>query len=147
MSRKRLVVIIIAVLIISGGYYAWSEYNRGVKDLGSVDADMSADAALLIKDFTANEGTANKKYQDKIVAVKGMIKGIEKIDNTFTIVMGDTTDMSSVRCLVDSTHVEGVSKLKRGSIITIKGALTGFKKDETGLLGSDVELNRCVLQQ
>jgi tRNA_anti-like len=81
------------------------------------------------------------------VAVKGMVKSVTKIENTFTVVMGDTADMSSVRCLIDSMHVEGVSGLQRGATVTIKGALTGFKKDETGLLGSDVELNRCVLQQ
>jgi hypothetical protein len=35
--------------------------------------------------------------------------------------------------------------LQQGAVITIKGAITGFSKDETGLLGSDVQLNRCVI--
>lgn len=134
-------------MVIAGGLYAWREYNREVKDLQRVEAELSADAIALIAEFIKNDTAATKKYQDKIMAVSGMVKEVVNVDNTFTIVLGDTSDMSSVRCLVDSTHVEGVGSLQRGVKVTVKGAVTGFKKDDTGLLGSDVELNRCVLQQ
>jgi hypothetical protein len=147
MSKKRIIIGIIVLLIIAAGIYGWEEYTRKVKDLEDVAADFSVQAPALINEFMTDEAAANKKYQNKIVAVQGMVKKLSDVDNTFTVVMGDTADMSSVRCLIDSTHVSGITDLKRGMTITIKGALTGFKKDDTGLLGSDVELNRCVVQQ
>ena len=146
MSKKRIIISVIVLLIIVAGIYGWKEYTRKVKDLDDVEAELSVQAPALINEFMTNEAAANKKYQNKIIAVSGIVKKLINVDNTYTVVMGDTTDMSSVRCLADSTHAEGFSGLKRGMTINIKGAITGFKKDDTGLLGSDVELNRCVIQ-
>lgn len=147
MSRKKIIVLVVAVVIIAAALYAWREYNREVKDLDSVKADVNANAIALINEFLQDEANATKKYQDKIMAVTGIVKQVITIENTFTVVMGDTSDLNSVRCLIDSTHTNGISALQRGMQVTVKGAVTGFKKDETGLLGSDVELNRAVVQQ
>jgi len=38
-----------------------------------------------------------------------------------------------------------IKSLRRGDQVVVKGFFTGFKEDETGLLGSDVEMNGCVL--
>jgi hypothetical protein len=74
-----------------------------------------------------------------------MIKSIEAGQGAGTIVLGDTTDMSGVRCVLDSSANSMTASLQQGAVITVKGAITGFNKDETGLLGSDVQLNRCVI--
>jgi hypothetical protein len=37
------------------------------------------------------------------------------------------------------------ASLKTGSNVSIKGAITGFMKDDLGI-GSDVVLNRCVVE-
>ena len=145
MSKKRVIISIIILLIIAAGIYGWEEYNRKLKDLDDVAADISAEAPALVNEFMADEATANTKYRNKIISVTGMVKKVVEVDNTYTVVIGDTTDMSSVRCLIDSTHTAGIAVLKRGMKINIKGAITGFKKDDTGLLGSDVELNRCLI--
>ena len=147
MSAKKIIIGIIVLLVVIAGFYAWKEYNRTAKDLKQVEASVSTGATDLLSEFMNNEEAANARYLDKIIQVKGVVKSVVAIDNTYTIVLGDTSEMSSVRCLVDSTHTEPVADLKRGNTVNIKGYLTGFKKDETGLLGSDVELNRCVIQQ
>jgi hypothetical protein len=146
MSRKKIIIGTIVLVILIGGIYAWREYTRTVKSLSGAEPDFKMEAAALIAEFEADEQAADKKYHNKIIAVNGMVKGVDAVQNTYSIVLGDTTSMSAVRCVMDSAYVNSVSAVNRGMIITVKGAITGFKKDDTGLLGSDVELNRCVIE-
>jgi len=145
MSKKRMIIGGIVVVIMVTAIYAWYQYNRTVQGLADVRADYSVDASALINEFVSNEGEAHKKYLNKILSVKGTIKSFESGESAGTVVLGDTTDMSGVRCLLDSSAGTTAGLLQRGAVITIKGAITGFNKDETGLLGSDVQLNRCVI--
>ena len=147
MSRKKIIIRTVVLVILIGGIYAWREYTRTVESLAGADADFSTDAMALIGEFEKDELGADKKYHNKIIAVKGMVKGVEPVQNTFSVVLGDTSGLSAVRCVMDSAYVKSVSGVNRGMIITVKGAITGFKKDDTGLLGSDVELNRCVIEK
>lgn len=143
MTKKKIIIGGIVVVIMMTAIYGWYQYNRTVQGLTDVRADYSVNANALINEFVSNEDAANKKYLNKILSVKGMIKNIESAQGT--IVLGDTADMSSVRCVLDSSANTTAGSLQRGAIITIKGAITGFNKDETGLLGSDVQLNRCII--
>lgn len=135
----------LVVVIMIAAVYAWYQYNRTVQGLSDVRADYSVNATALINEFVSNEDSANKKYLNKILSVKGMIKHVESREGT--IVLGDTADMSGVRCVLDSSVHSNANSLQRGAIITVKGAITGFNKDETGLLGSDVQLNRCIISK
>jgi len=147
MSKKRTIIAGIIAIIIIVALYGCYQYNRTVQGLNDISADYTVNATALINEFVTNDSTANKKYLNKILEVKGMIKKVEENSGTGIVVLGDTTDMSGVRCILDSTTSATAGSLKRGAVITIKGAITGFNKDETGLLGSDVELNRCVLSK
>jgi hypothetical protein len=148
MSAKKIIIAVVLVAAAGAGFYAWKEFNRKNKDLSDVSAAHTVQATALIGEFAANDSTANAKYQGKIVAVEGVVKQVDKDDEGFyTVVLGDTTDMSAVRCAMDSTHVQDATSLKRGESVRVKGSLTGYKKDDTGLLGSDVELNRCVIEK
>ena len=143
---KKIILIVVLVIVGIGALYLWREYNRTVEGLADTNADYSVNATQLISEFENNETAANKKYQNKIVAVKGMFKKLEGNGGTGIVVLGDTNALSAVRCVLDST-VTGITALQPGSAITIKGAITGFNKDETGLLGSDVQLNRCIISK
>lgn len=146
MTKKRIIIGGIVLVVLMGAIYGFYQYNRTVKNLSNVDADFSVNATALINEFVSNEDSANKKYLNKILSVKGMIKKVETGSGTGTIVLGDTTDMSAVRCVLDSSTASSIAgSLQKGRVITIKGAITGFNKDETGMLGSDVQLNRCVI--
>lgn len=145
MTKKRIIIGGIVVVIMVAAVYAWYEYNRTVEGLSDVRADYSVNATALINEFVSNEESASKKYLNKILSVKGTIKSIEAGEGAGTIVLGNTTDMSGVRCVLDSSAHSMAGSLQQGAVITIKGAITGFNKDETGLLGSDVQLNRCVI--
>ena len=147
MKRKKLKIIlaVVAFLALGGGLYAYREFTRKVKDLTYVKAGVQLDAAGLITAFEQDEAQGNQKYLDKIIAVKGKVKTVEKNGNGYyTVILGEENSMSSIRCSMDSVHQQDVASLSAGTIITMKGACTGFNKDE--LLGSDVILNRCVVE-
>jgi hypothetical protein len=143
MNKKRIIIGGIVVVIMLAAIYGWYQYNRTVQGLADVRADFSVNATELIKEFVSREDATNKKYLNKILSVKGTVKNVESAQNT--IVLGDTSDMSGVRCVLDSSTSSTAGSIQKGAVITIKGAITGFNKDETGLLGSDVQLNRCVI--
>jgi hypothetical protein len=46
---------------------------------------------------------------------------------------------------MDSTISNELVNIKEGDEVTVKGNFTGFQKDDTGLLGSDILLNRAVV--
>lgn len=148
MSRRTTIIIAVLLIIAAGAIWGYREFTRVPANLTELDADHTVDAISLIKEFTTNDTLADQKYRNAILAVQGQVKAIDSSGSQYTVVMGDTSDLSSVRCSMDSKHFASLgSPLQRGQSITIKGAITGFTKDETGLLGSDVELNRCVVQQ
>ncbi len=148
MSRKKIILIAIVLVLAAIGIYAYREYHRTNLDLASVDADFTVQATELANAYVTNDSIADSKYRNKILSVQGIVKGVDQSEGDCTIVLGDTTDMApSIRCMLDSTQATAGIALKKGDKVTIKGAITGFKKDETGLLGSDVELNRCVINK
>jgi hypothetical protein len=145
MTKKRIIIGGIGLAMMLAAVYGWYQYNRATPGLADMPADYSVKATTLISEFVTNETGANTKYQNKVLSVNGTVKKIEGDGHTGIVVLGDEADMSSVRCQLDSTSGAMVSNLQPGKPITIKGAITGFNKDETGLLGSDVQLNRCVI--
>jgi hypothetical protein len=146
MSLKRVIIIVVVVAIAGAAYYGYKEYTRKNEDLSEAAATFSVKANELIREFESNDSVSTKKYLGKVIEVEGMTKKIEKDDEGFvTVVLGDSTNMSSVRCAMDSLHRNDASNLAISSSIKVKGYFTGYEKDETGILGSDVKLNRCVI--
>jgi hypothetical protein len=144
--RKRKIVLLILILAAGAiGWYGFKEYTRTNKDLSNVNADIKISAADLIKEYEKNDSLANIKYTGRIIETNGNVKAVEKDDSgNYTIVLSDTRTMSSIRCSIDTVHRIDAAQLMAGSSATVRGACTGFNKDEMGL-GSDVILNRCVI--
>jgi hypothetical protein len=146
MSRKSTIIVAAILVAAAIGIYAWREFNRTNEDLTGINPAYTVNAQTLIGEFGSNDSAANARYLGRVVQVEGMVKQVEKDEEgKYTVVLGDTADMSSVRCAMDSVHAGSASSLQRGQSVKVKGAFTGFKKDETGLLGSDVEMNRAVV--
>jgi len=148
MSSKSLLLIVMVLGAIIAGIFTCKEFNRKNPGLSKVKPAFVVQANELIGEFEKDDTTANKKYLGKIVTVQGQLKKIDH-DETgyYTLVLGDTSGLSSVLCAMDTTHVMDASNLKQVSSISVKGYIIGYEKDETGLLGSDVKLNRCVVDK
>jgi hypothetical protein len=147
MKKKKTILLILGVLIAAAavtGLYIYKEYNRMHKDTADLKPDYSVSASGLIQEFETNEPESNKKYWDKVLETGGTIKDILKDERGFySVVLGDTSSMSSVRCSMDSAHNKEAASLQKGNAAVMKGICTGFNADE--LLGSDVILVRSVV--
>lgn len=147
MRKKTILWLIVLLALAFSGWYIYKEYTRSNKDLTKIKADISITAAALVKEYEINDSSANKKYSGKIIETEGSVKSIEKDDKgDYTVVLGDTAGMSSIRCSMDTIHQQDAARLTVGSSAVIRGVCTGFNKDEMGL-GSDVFLNRSVIIQ
>jgi hypothetical protein len=146
MGVKKKIFIGLAIIAITAGLYGYQEYFRKNENLNYVKASFKIQANALIKEFEENEKRANEKFLDRIIAVSGTIRDVIKDDKGYySIVLGADKNMSTVRCSMNSIDQDDEGLLKKGNTILIKGACTGFNADE--LLGSDIILNRCVIQR
>lgn len=140
-----MILTILLIGLLGAGWFGYGEYNRKPKDLLKAKADLSVTPADLLKEFSTTEKEASTKYIDKIVSVRGQVKAIEKSEQGFlTVVLAETGNMSTIRCSMDGNHLQEITGIEPGRIVDVKGVCTGFNTDE--LLGSDVLLNRCVIQ-
>lgn len=144
MNRRSIIVLAVLLILVIAAIVVYREYNRENADMINTDADAHVQASQLIAAFEKNDSVANLDYRNKILIVSGTVRSLDTSSDHHTIVLGDSSSMSSVRCLLDTKHIQTAEGLTIGTIVRIKGAITGFKKDELGI-GSDVELNRCVV--
>ncbi|HEY0750566.1 MAG TPA: hypothetical protein VGD26_05395 [Chitinophagaceae bacterium] len=140
---KKTVLLVILIVVVAGGIYAWREYNRKNPDLKQAKADYSLKAETLIKEFEKDKAASDKKYIGKNIEVTGSIKKIDDETNPVVFFLGNADEMSSVQCSLDSSHASDYTALQKGATVTRKGVVNGAESDE--LLGTDVKLNRCVV--
>ncbi|MBL0152112.1 MAG: hypothetical protein IPP93_00945 [Chitinophagaceae bacterium] len=149
MRKKKIIWRIagVAVLVLAGvGFYFYKEFYRTHKDTAKIKPAYTVQATALISEFEKNEAASNSKYWDKVLKVEGMVKELIKDEAGFySVVLGDTSSLSSVRLSMDSVHNQEAAGLKRGETIAMKGICSGFNPDE--MLGSDVILVRSVLDK
>jgi len=144
MNKTQIIILLVLVSAGAIASYAYSQFARKNEDLAYATPDLQVTSSDLIRSFETDEKRANEKYLDKIVAVTGKVKDINKDEKGYyTLVLGDENAMSSVRCSMDTSHAQSLALVHPGYHVTITAACTGFNADE--LLGSDVILNRGVV--
>lgn len=147
MKRKtiiRYIVLPLLLILAVAAVYIYREYYRTHKDTAKLRPDYTVSATSLLSEFSANEEASNRKYWDKVISVNGVVKELVKDEKGFySVALGDTASMSSVRCSIDSLHSAEAAVLQKGHVISVKGICSGFNSDE--LLGSDVILVRSVV--
>jgi hypothetical protein len=130
------------------GAYVWYQYNRKAGDILSLSTAKRLSSAELLDAFTRNEKQADNLYTGAVLELSGHIRAVEKdTSGSVTVVLGDTTSLSSVRCLLlAETKSTDVTLLQPGTAVAIKGICTGFRPDDMGL-GADVLMNRCIIKK
>jgi len=146
MKINKIVLILFVLAIAIGGYfYITSEINRKSPSMANIPEDFEINTTDLLDEYQTNPGEADKKYLGKIILLSGNIKSLENSEKGFyTIVLGDSSSMSSVRCSMDNSAAIDAGGLPIGTAIMLRGECTGFNPDDLGL-GADVVLNRCVI--
>ena len=140
MKNKKIKYLFIGscLVVVALGIYTYTEYNRKSSDLSNTKAIENTTAKALINIYSSEEDAANKKYLGKVIEVSGDILEVTNLQDTaFTILLGDTADMSRVSCTIDKNHITAAKKYNVGSSVKVKGICTGYLMD--------IELNRCLI--
>jgi hypothetical protein len=145
MSRKAILYTFAILFLIGSGvaFYGYKEFYRKHEDIADAKSAFQRTAVQLISEFKTDEVASNSKFLGKVLTVSGLVKAIDNSTGLYIISLGDTSDMASVRCSLDSLHSKEAIEVRVGSQIAIKGYCSGFNADE--LLGSDVILSRCAI--
>jgi hypothetical protein len=110
-------------ILLAFGIAAYSYYaTRTHDDTAGLKADYTVEAIPFIKEFEKDHKTANKKYAEKIIAVKGKVTAIEPADTTMNIKIADTTTGSYLIFAFQEQHLPDARKLKTGDEVVIKGS-------------------------
>jgi hypothetical protein len=127
--KLKKIIIGILILGIVGVFIAYKMYNKPHVMVAETTADIFVSANKIVSDFSADETTANSKYLEKIIEVKGVISEmkIEKEKGIITLKTND--DFSSVLCHLSAAATEEMSALKVGQVTAVKGICTGYLMD------------------
>ena len=124
MSKKVLKWLLISggslllIAIIAYFYYA----TRTHEDTAGLTVDYTVEAIPFIKEFEKDYKAANKKYAEKIIAVKGVVTATEPADTTMNIKMADTTTGSYLIFAFQNQDMPEAKKLREGDEVVIKGS-------------------------
>lgn len=136
--KKILIAVAMLALVGAGvGLYLW---NKPFANMSSKSADLTVNAADLVKAYQASEPDANAKYLNKVIQVSGTVGEVTKNDKgEQTIYLDGGDPMARVSCELDTHTDQKDQSFTTGQPVTFKGICTGYL--------SDVQLNRCVLVQ
>jgi len=124
MSKKVLKWLLISggslllIAIVAYFYYA----TRTHEDTAGLTVDYTVEAIPFIKEFEKDYKAANKKYAEKIIAVKGIVTATEPADTTLNIKMADTTTGSYLIFAFQNQHMPEAKRVKEGDEVVIKGS-------------------------
>ena len=103
------------------------------EDTASLKTDYRVEAVPFIKEFEKDYKAANKKYAEKIIAVKGVITAMLPADTTMNIEMKDTTTGSYLIFAFQDQYMTEAKKLSIGENVMIKGSCSdGIYSDILG---------------
>lgn len=142
---KRKVIWLLGLIIVATAIYGIIEYTRGKKDLKLERPELSFDAIDLILLFETDVVSANKKFTDKIISVKGVLSSIDARENPVMLFMKHPERESSVKFSMDSLYASELNKIIVGETLMIKGVCAGGEVLDFEL-GTDILITNAVVE-
>ncbi|MDP2069431.1 MAG: hypothetical protein Q8K04_10775 [Lutibacter sp.] len=136
-TRNFKILLIVLVLIIISLFFIINLYNKPFIDIKKSNPELEVTAQEILDDYLADEYSANEKYVDNLIQIKGEIAEISFDKGISIITLKDRSGFSSIICHMLPEANLNVLKLKKGSQITIKGVCTGYL--------FDIMMVRCIL--
>lgn len=127
MQRKAviLIVFLIAVLIAALAYVYFFVYNKKNPDIEDKKADYQITAVDLINDCEKLDTAANRKYNDKVIEIKGKVSSTIPGDSITSIIM-DENKSTTITIEMYSRHNELAKNLKIGEEVTVKALYISY---------------------
>src|SRR5664279_5588557 len=124
-SWKKILIglLVIALAVAAYGFYL---YNKKPADVRTLTAKYDLTAVSLSEDYNKDEPAADKKYVDKVIAVRGKVAEV-KIEPTGqgTIILDGVDPMTAITCSFYDDEASSLKKIKKGDEIVVKGKCTG----------------------
>ncbi len=122
---KKLIAIAILVIAIAGGSSYYYIMHGGKRNLSSEETAYTVSSKGIANEFDANIETANKKYLEKAVAIKGIV-----------------TKITGKEVIIDNIIVCNLKELdatiQKNQAVTLKGRVVGYDD----LMG-ELKLDQC----
>ncbi len=126
---KKKIILFTLIAAVVGGIGVWyfifykpTHFKRDVSD----EQAITITAKQIVKNFQANEDSANKMYLNKAIAITGeVIEAKKNQDGKPTVTLKSDDSFSNIYC----TLKDDAGQTQGGSIITVKGICTGFLSD------------------
>lgn len=128
MNKKRIIIGIL-VLGIIGAFVGYKMYNKPHVDVSEASADITISANKILEEFSSDETTANSKYLEKIIEVKGEVLELKTVKGLGIVTLKTNDDFGSVLCHLSEEATKKINSLTQGQIISIKGICTGYLMD------------------
>jgi hypothetical protein len=130
----QFIAVIIAVILTTADIwyfiqYAPTHYKRDI----NAEKSIVLTATEIVKEFQANEAVALNKYNNKIVEITGEVIKVNT-DSAASVIILKTDDPGATI----SSKLNGKQDIRLGSIISVKGILTGF-------ILNQVQLNQAII--
>ena len=114
-KKKSMKKIVAGFLILIFGLFITYKYlYHDHRDISSEKSLYTLTVKDLLKEFLANESSANRKYLDKAITIKGKITSID--DKNSTIVIDDKVFVI----------MSELTKIELNSNVSVQGRLIGF---------------------
>jgi hypothetical protein len=145
---KKPILILAALLVIGGAFFAYNMYNKKHVDVASSDAAMTLSASQIFDAFDSDDSAATARYTDKVIQVEGLLLRRDlSNDQDPQIVLEGNGDNGFIRCGFKVDQKDKVISLRDSTNIKVKGMCMGFNgSDDLDLLGDkDVVLSNCII--
>jgi len=121
---KKIIFSLILIGAIGGGI-GFYMFNKPLQSTSKMKTDFTLSAVDLLQQFEEDEASANTKYLDKVIEVKGSVQKIEKKDKNITVYLDAESLMSSVIFQLENDE----TTIQKGEEVTLKGICTGYLMD------------------
>jgi len=118
--------------------------NETFETTDTIKADYTLSSGELIKEFMTNDTAANKKYLEKVLAVRGPVKSVDiATDSSSTIEFADSTGSYAIFS-VEKNQLNKMKMIKPGDPVSVKGVCSGSMFSE--ILGTtSISFKRSTL--
>ncbi len=118
--RTAFILIFILTLLIAGAVYVYFfVYNKKNPDIENKKADFQVTAVDLISECEKLDTAVNKKYNDKVLEIKGKVSSTIPGDSITSVIM-DEGKNSTITIEMYARYNEMAKNLKVGEEVTIK---------------------------
>jgi flagellar basal body-associated protein FliL len=127
MKRKTvlMIVFIITLLVAAAAYVYFFVYNKKNPDIENKKADFQVTAVEFIEDCEKLDTAANRKYNDKVIEIKGKVSSTIPGDSITSVVL-DENKSTTITIEMYARFNDLAKNLKVGEEVTIKALYISY---------------------